>query len=135
MLSGVHDSTITALAFDGIDNLLSIKLMSPNEVETIITFCDIIDINITEFWGNCIIGDIFIWNNYNFYDDYVFEWESGWKSLFRGKISNKQRVLEQIELYKTQYPESVLASIVCSYGGNLSALCKTARISQSKSST
>jgi hypothetical protein len=81
------------------------------------------------------VAVIFIWSAEDGPEDYTFSDDAGWKHLLMGRMLQRNEIEDQVQRYRSQYPEAVLVSVVSSYGGGISILCNNVHIVQNSLGT
>lgn len=119
-----HDGLIADLSYS--KNLLSVRVKRVAGDFVLFEFDEVTELNLT-FWEGSILSEVFAWKLDAFAGDASLSSENAWKFLYRERAVDLTREVERTIKKK---PKSMLIHLLCSYGGEIAAICNRVTIYQ-----
>jgi hypothetical protein len=131
-LAGIHDSSLTEMAVDYLKKEASLLLVNSDKITTKVVANNIIVLNISDLWDEVIIDGFYVWPITQVSESFMYDYDAGWRHLLRGRIDEKEKIIDYVQKLKLSKPNAILCSMTSSYGGGLSILAEDINISQEK---
>ncbi|WP_182086040.1 hypothetical protein [Aureimonas sp. ME7] len=129
-LPGIHDATLRNLDLDPAANRLAFCLNGAAGERLRFTFEAVDTLNIRQLGEAMIVDTIFVWRVSQVPPSFDADASAGWRHLLQGRVPEGEAQVRERARLRAKLPNGILATVVGSYGGELSVLAGSLQIDE-----